>query len=60
MHLLGQECELNLPNSPYSAFILATSELCQTGLVSFLKADISRITGTCQLPIVLLILAFEN
>ena len=40
-----------------SAFTLATSEPCQTGLVSFLKADISRTTGV---SVVLLILAFEN
>ena len=40
-------------------FTLATSELCQTGLVSFSKADISRTTGTWQVP-VLLISAFEN
>ena len=40
-----------------SAFILATSEPFQTGLV---KADISRLTGTCQVPVFLLISAFEN
>ena len=44
----------------YSVFTLATSEPCQTGLVSFSKADISRTTGTCQVPVVLLISAFEN
>ena len=45
-----------------SAFtlVLATSEPCQTGLVSFSKADISRITDTWQVPVVLLISAFEN
>ena len=43
-----------------SAFTLATSEPCQTGLVSFSKADISRTTGTCQVSVVLLISAFEN
>ena len=43
-----------------SAFTLATSELCQTGLVSFSKADISRTTDTCQVSVVLLISAFEN
>ena len=44
----------------YSAFTLATSELCQTGLVSFSKVDISRTTDTCQVPVVLLISTFEN
>ena len=44
----------------YSAFTLATSELCQTGLVSFSKANISRTTGTWQVSVVLLISAFEN
>ena len=34
--------------------------LCQTGLVSFSKVDISRTTDTWQVPVVLLILAFEN
>ena len=43
-----------------SAFTLATSEPCQTGLVPFSKADISRTTDTCQVPVVLLISAFEN
>ena len=43
-----------------SAFTLATSELYQTGLVSFSKADISRTTDTWQVPVVLLISAFEN
>ena len=43
-----------------SAFTLTTSELCQTGLVSFSKADISRTTDTCQVSAVLLISAFEN
>ena len=33
---------------------------CQTGLVSFSKADISRTTGTWQVPVVLLISTFEN
>ena len=37
--------------SPNSAFTLATSEPCQTGLVPLLKADISRQTGTCQVPV---------
>ena len=44
----------------YSVFTLATSELCQTGLVSFSMADISRATGTCQVSVVLLISAFKN
>ena len=44
----------------YSAFTLATSEPCQTGLVSFSKADISRTTGTWQVSVILLISAFEN
>ena len=43
-----------------SAFTLATSEPCQTGLVSFSKVDISRTTGTWQVSVVLLISAFEN
>ena len=45
-----------------SAFTLPTSdsELCQTGLASFSKVDISRTTGTCQVPVVLLVSAFEN
>ena len=43
-----------------SAFTLPTSEPCQTDLVSFSKADISRTTGTCQVPVVPLISAFEN
>ena len=43
-----------------SAFTLPTSEPCQTGLVSFSKADISRTTDTCQVPISLLTSAFEN
>ena len=38
--------------STYSRFTLATSELCQTGLVSFSKADISRTTDTCQVSVV--------
>ena len=48
----------------YSTFTLPTSEPCQTGLVSFSKADISRTTDTskadisrttdtCQVPVVL-------
>ena len=41
-------------------FTLATSELCQTGLFSFSKADISRTTDTWQVLVVLLISAFEN
>ena len=45
---------------PNSMFTLATSELCQTGLVSFSKADISRTTDTWQVPVVLLISTFEN
>ena len=32
----------------YSAFTLATSELCQTGVVLFLKVDSSTTTGTSQ------------
>ena len=41
-----QECIITLAcvgrgYSTYSAFTLATSELCQTSLVSFSKADIS-------------------
>ena len=44
----------------YSAFTLATSEPCQTGLVPFSKADISRTTGTWQVPVSLLISAFKN
>ena len=44
----------------YSAFTLPTSELCQTGLVSFSKADVSRLIGTWQVSVVLLISAFEN
>ena len=45
------------PMTAYSAFTLATSEPCQTGLVPFLKADISRLTGTsCSTDIS----AFEN
>ena len=43
-----------------SAFTLATSELYQTGVISFSKADISRTTGTCQVSVVLLISALEN
>ena len=43
-----------------SVFTLVASEPCQTGLVSFSKADISRTTGTCQVLVVLLISAFEN
>ena len=43
----------------YSVFTLTTSELCQTGLVPFLMAHI-RLTGTWQVPVVLLISAFEN
>ena len=41
-------------------FTLATSELCQTGLVPFLKVDISRLTGIWQVPVVLLISDFKN
>ena len=44
----------------YTAFTLATSELCQTGLVRFSEADISRTTGTWQVPVSLLISAFKN
>ena len=44
---------------PISAFTLATSELCQTGLFPFSKAGISRTTGTWQVPVSLLILAFK-
>ena len=43
-----------------SVFTLATSELCQTGLVLFSKADISTGIGTSQVPVILLISAFEN
>ena len=50
---------LDHPES-YSGFTLATSELCQTGLVSFSKADISRTTDTWQVSVVLLISIFEN
>ena len=39
---------------------LATSESCQTGLVPFLKANISRITEACHFSVILLILAFKN
>ena len=39
-----------------SAFTLATLE---PGLVPFLRADISRLTGICQVPIVLLISKIE-
>ena len=39
-----------------SVFTLATSEPCQTDLV---PSDISRLTGTCQVPVVLLISALE-
>ena len=42
------------------AFTLATSESCQTGLFPFLKSDISRTTGTCQIPVSLLISTFKN
>ena len=45
---------------PYTAFTIATSEPCQTGLIPFSKADISRTTGTCQVPVSLLISAFKN
>ena len=38
-----------------SVFTLATSELCQ----AMFKADISRITETCQVSVIL-ILAFRN
>ena len=51
---------LNAPISCNSVFTLVTSELCQTGLVSFSKADISGTTGTWQVPVVLLISAIEN
>ena len=42
-----------------NVFTLPTSEPCQTGLISFLKVDISTITGTCQVSVTLLILSFE-
>ena len=41
-------------------FTLATSEPCQTGLVPFSKTDISRTTGTQQVPVSLLVSAFDN
>ena len=37
-------------------YVLATSEPCQTGLVPFLKADVS----TCQVPVLLMISPFKN
>ena len=43
-----------------SAFTLANSELCQTDLVSFSKADISGTADTWQVSVVLLISTFEN
>ena len=42
--LCAQEC--------YSAFTLPTSEPCQTGLVSFSKANISKTTDTYQVSVV--------
>ena len=45
---------------PYSAFTLATSELSQTYLILFLKADTSTTTGTSQIPVTLLVSAFKN
>ena len=44
----------------YSALTLATSEPCQTGFVPFSKADISRTTGTWQVPVSLLISGFKK
>ena len=44
----------------YSVFTLATSELWQTGVVLFLKADSSTTTGTSQVLATLLISNFEN
>ena len=43
-----------------SVFTLATSELCQTGVVLFLKVDSSTTTGTSQVLVALLISNFEN
>ena len=57
MYMLRAVVHVHVHNS---AFTLPTSELCQTGLVPFSKADISRTTGTWQVPVVLLISAFEN
>ena len=53
-------CDLQHAVEPHSVFTLVTSELCQTGLVSFSKADISRTTDTWQVQVVLLISSFEN
>ena len=58
VQLIGQFISMAKPSK--SAFTLATSEPCQTGLVSFSKADISRTTDTWQVSVVLLISAFEN
>ena len=44
----------------YSAFTLVTSELCQTGVVLFLKFDSSTTTGTSQVLATLLISNFKN
>ena len=52
--------EISDQDLSYSAFILATSELGQTGLVLFLKVDSSTTTGTSQVLATLLISTFEN
>ena len=43
-----------------SAFTLATSDLCQTGVVLFLKVDSSTTTGTSQVLATLILSNFEN
>ena len=48
------------PFKSYSAFTLATSELCQTGVVLFLKVDSSTTTGTSQVLATVLISNFKN
>ena len=45
---------------PNSAFTLATSELCQTGVVLLLKVGSSTTTGTYQVLATPLVSNFEN
>ena len=44
----------------YSAFTLETSELGQTGLILFSKVNINRVTGTWEVPVVVLVSVFKN
>ena len=54
--MLTFDFELLFTNNVYcnSVLILATSQLYQTGLVLFSKVDLSKVTGTWEVPVVVL------